>query len=390
MDLTISTFNLHGINQGQSMLKDLCSTSDVVFIQEHWLLPDGLVSLNNIDVNMYCVATSAMEHTISHGILRGRPFGGVAIFVRNNLVRDMRVLVKSERLIAIRIGQLVFTTVYFPTVGNAEYEDVVLELIGLLEEIHNDNANCQFVLGGDFNLEFHSGKSRCAVFDQCLQRLNLFSCDDKISDLPRFTYVHVTNGVRSFIDHFFVSSSVMPRVKSAVIIDSGANLSDHLPLSVCLADCTLSAYRSGREAGHCQVTHKRLRWDKADLASYYQATNFYLSHVDVNKIFKCDTGCSCPGSLPIDDIYVDIVNCLTAASDECCPKTSSSFFKQYWDSELNDLKARYIGAHDLWIACGQPVTGLVFEEKKEVSQGAIQTCHQKGKKLRLTISSPTL
>jgi hypothetical protein len=81
--LKIATYNLHGLNQGRSFLETLCKDCDMVFVQEHWLAPFDLHCLQNICDNATCFASSAMNDVISKDCLRGRPFGGVAIFVKN-------------------------------------------------------------------------------------------------------------------------------------------------------------------------------------------------------------------------------------------------------------------------------------------------------------------
>ena len=41
--IKFTTYNLHGLNQGQSMLFDLCGSMDVNAVQEHWLLESETV-----------------------------------------------------------------------------------------------------------------------------------------------------------------------------------------------------------------------------------------------------------------------------------------------------------------------------------------------------------
>ena len=76
--LRLATYNLHGLNQGLPFLESLCQEYDVVFVQEHWLAPFDLVSLDWVCANMICYASSAMDNIVSKGCLRGRPFGGDA------------------------------------------------------------------------------------------------------------------------------------------------------------------------------------------------------------------------------------------------------------------------------------------------------------------------
>ena len=38
--LTIASYNLRGLNQGQHFLGELMKTHDIILIQEHWLSSD--------------------------------------------------------------------------------------------------------------------------------------------------------------------------------------------------------------------------------------------------------------------------------------------------------------------------------------------------------------
>ncbi len=49
-ELSIATYNLHGINTGLSMLTDLLTTTDIVCVQEHWLWCTKLHMLDMIDL----------------------------------------------------------------------------------------------------------------------------------------------------------------------------------------------------------------------------------------------------------------------------------------------------------------------------------------------------
>jgi hypothetical protein len=64
-----------------------------------------------------------------------------------------------------------------------------------------------------------------------------------------------------------------------------------------------------------------LRWDKADLAMYYNATNVYLEQIDSSKYFtNCNVGCFCEHGHDTDAVYNMIVDGLSQAADEHCPK----------------------------------------------------------------------
>src|SRR6218665_1134186 len=71
MDLTVATFNLYGLNQGLSMLAELCQTCNIIFVQEHRLLPSDLERLAAVDCRFTSISSSAMENTIGRGVLSG-------------------------------------------------------------------------------------------------------------------------------------------------------------------------------------------------------------------------------------------------------------------------------------------------------------------------------
>ena len=81
LQCSVASYNMHGFRQGLPCLIDLCSTYDIVFVQEHWLSTPDL-HLLNVRAEHIVSLSSAMDDAVARGVLRGRPFGGVAIFVR--------------------------------------------------------------------------------------------------------------------------------------------------------------------------------------------------------------------------------------------------------------------------------------------------------------------
>jgi len=85
LSLKIATYNMHGIKQGSPYLKELCCNHDIIFVQKHWLAPFNVSLLDDICPYLVCYTTSAMGEVISNKLLVGRPYGSVAVFVRQNL-----------------------------------------------------------------------------------------------------------------------------------------------------------------------------------------------------------------------------------------------------------------------------------------------------------------
>ena len=74
------------------------------------------------------------------------------------------------------------------------------------------------------------------------------------------------------------------RVTNFDVIDGGSNLSDRLPLTIhCSWSIDLLQMSNKPTAKDPIIT--RLRWDHADVTSYYAATGYYLQDVLSNQEF---------------------------------------------------------------------------------------------------------
>ena len=85
--INFTTYNLQGFNQGATQLRDLCSTSDIIAIHDHWLAKHDLAKLDldklyNFHDSFQCIVKSAMTNKLESGILVGRPFGGLAVLIK--------------------------------------------------------------------------------------------------------------------------------------------------------------------------------------------------------------------------------------------------------------------------------------------------------------------
>src|SRR6218665_4178437 len=98
--------------------------------------------------------------------------------------------------------------------------------------------------------------------------------------------------------------ALFEKVQSVEIIDSGMNLSDHLPL---LLQFSGSLLDTGVREVHKNGKSGRIRWDKADLDAYYCATNVYMGQIDPSQVFtNCKAGCICEHGDGIDSVHVKL------------------------------------------------------------------------------------
>ena len=62
-NFSVMSYNMHGYNQGEVLLKDVCQLylHDLIFLQEHWLAPSNLHKLASINDEYVSYGKSAME-----------------------------------------------------------------------------------------------------------------------------------------------------------------------------------------------------------------------------------------------------------------------------------------------------------------------------------------
>ena len=102
-NFVVSTFNCRGVKSSLSEIRQLCDQSDVVLLQEHWLLPNELDYLSNIHPDFHSHAASAVD--LSQGLLAGRPYGGTAVLYRKIMMSSFVTVVTFDpRVCAIQIA----------------------------------------------------------------------------------------------------------------------------------------------------------------------------------------------------------------------------------------------------------------------------------------------
>lgn len=191
----------------------------------------------------------------------------------------------------------------------------------------------------------------------------IVSCDDLIPGEVKYTYHHDALQQKSFIDHLFIGPDLKDQILNVSILENPLNVSDHLPLSFFLKVVD-------NRAAVPAVDHNRVReyrWDKGDLAVYYANTGNILSRVKHD--FCCEgLDASCDDSnhrLDLEIYYAEVVHALHTATYNCIPRVPRSALKHYWSAALDDLKANSKDTFDIWVLCGKPNSGTVFDIMKD-------------------------
>ena len=121
----------------------MCERSDLVLLQEHWLLPFELACLNNMHKDFLSTGNSAVD--VSKSVLVGRPYRGTAILYRKELAGCVSTVETFDpRITAITftstVGSELLACVYMPcdTADFEPHEDYIstsCKLKALYEEL---------------------------------------------------------------------------------------------------------------------------------------------------------------------------------------------------------------------------------------------------------------
>lgn len=393
MSSTILSYNLHGFNQGKHLLNYYCTkgTDDILFLQEHWLSPDSLNKIDFVCPGYYAFSVSSFESSVSSGLLRGRPYGGLAILVKNNYRSSCKLIRKHERFIAILFNDLLLINVYFPSPSRMDCKEETIELIAQIEELIIDTPDISdVIIGGDFNCNLDVNNWSSNIISDLMKNFSLKSCNSLVQNINNldYTYFHETLGQYSYLDYFLVSPALADLVQKHEICSDEPNLSDHMPIRIYIDNSVIALcapVNSFSESKHCYIND----WKKADLLSYYELTrrglqpllsnvlekdSVFVSHTE-NKLKLVEDACI--ARKLINSTYTAIVEILLNSAQQSVPVIKVDANKFWWDQELKELKEKCINSNNLWIAAGRPRCGHLFDTKMKDKREYKKTVNRK-------------
>lgn len=229
MASNLISFNCKNIVRSVECVRKLCRSADIVALQETWLLPHDLAFLGTVDDDFGFTGTSAVD--TSAGVLRGRPYGGVAILWRKSIFTNVTIVkCNSVRLAAIKIELsdrcLLIFSVYMPTDSSenlVEFTECLSEIAAIIEY---QNVESIYMLG-DFNA--HPSESFAKeLLSFCDEQV--WTCVD-LDMLPSdsYTFVSDAHGCRRWLDHCLVTSSAKLSIHSCSVLYN-TYWSDHYPI----------------------------------------------------------------------------------------------------------------------------------------------------------------
>ena len=162
-----------------------------------------------------------------------------------------------------------------------------------------------------------------------------------------------------------MSNKLLNNSTSFNIIDNGANLSDHNPISLTIHfTCNLLSNSNPISSSTLKSTPV-IRWDKADLTKYYLNSSVTLQNIIAPHHLKSCHNCTCTDHFSLIDQYCNcIISALKSADLNSIPRIIPKTLKSFWNPELNRLKSISIDLHQLWRLIGSPKHNSIINTER--------------------------
>ena len=344
------SLNINGCRNKEKAIDDLLQIYDVMFIQEHML--SGL-------------NTNFLNRSRSHDVFiqparstAGRPSGGLAIYARKEL--SAKPSIRCSNLLCISAEGIEFINVYMPTnynnaVSLTKFSKAADALGRHLESL--ERSGSKWLIAGDLNCDPTKDHILSDIFLNCLP--TSYNIWPKSLD---FTYTH-TSGHTSNIDHVLSSTSI-PGLPVTVCTDDP--ISDHAGISF-----HLHSAQSTNNACSRRWVYKQ-NWQKCNIALYIATVASVLSCIKVPFHLLCTGPSNMAASIELNTYYHQVTHALKAAESKAVPtrRVKIGTEKPMWSEsiELQTAKRRAKMWLNIWIACGRPLRGTVFELKRSTKR----------------------
>jgi exonuclease III len=359
------------------MLDNLLDNNDLVFVQEHWLLPSNIHLLTT---NCSGFAISGCYDIEKFANAGGRPYGGVGVLWKQspNFTCTLLGFNDTHRCLAVKVQGISFVyiciNVYLPTFcNNDSYEEEILNCFAFIDSVleeHASNVNMHVVLLGDFNFDIYrlNNCARLGIVQNFLREYGLSVCDHLDCNKLGYSYRHEGLNCQSLIDHVFVSPGLVNNVHNYALLDSGLNFSDHC--AVCF-NISSTIGINGQSQVFCNNSCGKRAflpsyvWNEHSIANYQRfiARNLCPLQGYLDE-FKCSFPCNhSEHKVALCTFCDNLASCVKSAAENSVEAKSPGIKKPYWSSELSDLKRLSIEAHVNWEANGRPKSGFANDNR---------------------------
>ena len=177
------------------------------------------------------------------------------------------------------------------------------------------------------------------------------------------------------------------RLLEFVVVQDLVNLSDHLAIFMCANLLNIQPNDVSRNADSTKNKKPRLRWDHANLTTYYDASYAGAQPIlnDLEIFYRnysidtpdCDTPLNfytnfeyssaeqkCAALSCIENIYRRLVCLLNDTANRLIPVMNKTALKHWWSEELSILKQNAVESNIAWVDAGKPQIGPLANARK--------------------------
>ena len=251
-------------------------------------MPHEIDKPSTIHPGFKAYATSAVD--VEKGVLRGRPYGGLAVMWRTQLDRQVKIINYNDpRILGVSLVfedfKLLLLNVYLPT-QSPDNLDIFLSYLGKIASIIREADFDHICVIGDFNAKCDSSFFREL---QTMSSSNSLLIADMLhlppDSVTHFSEAHTTG---SWLDHVLVSENLRTKVSNFRIL-SGICTSNHFPLQ---CDITIAGrvLEDTTEVG----SQETIKWDfndayKMNLFSTYLEEKVAQTQLDFCNNANCSS-----------------------------------------------------------------------------------------------------
>ena len=297
--------------------------------------------------------------------LSGRPYGGCAILYRSSLSSSITPLHSiSNRFCVLKVKDqsglsILLVCVYMPSSDIADYQDTLGALEGFIESYQCDIN----VIVGNFNADFSRQSAFTHHLSTLMTSLDLIACDLHSSTIT-YTYERDGGSVRSWIDHVLCNESYSNLINQLHPMNSGINLSDHLPISFTLNVSPVCVGHNSKLKCSPPI-EKSCNWSNVE--QHHNDKYRHLISADLPSL-PPDLACCCePDILRLDCYSATFVKCLVDAASFSIPHHSRppGCTLAGWNHGSKQLKKQANIWYKVWLNAGCPSSGVLQQMKRK-------------------------
>lgn len=351
---------------------------DFLFLQETWLLNDSLYILNEIHDDYLAFGISGVQE--KEGIMRGRPYGGVAILWHksyNNYIER----ISTENLISKRVCGIWFDAPNvkfslinaYPPCDNFLKNSVcdvfldTLNDVGLLLEISNGYP---VIFGGDLNVDFSRQNAHDLFLKQFMQENDLKNFWELNGAEPDYTFLDLTNQRFSRVDYFIVTSNLSTFIEKTYVHFNPCNPSKHQPIVLQFNENFNLIVNINKDINCSGKNVNKVAWYKikeSHINAYKNGLNQHINDLILGDGIKCNNP-KCTDTNHINEIENTcefLIKICHDMGNYVFPKCKQKKSLIGWNDSARNSKDECHFWGWLWKECGKPLTGIVYDIMKQ-------------------------